>query len=324
MFANCKNYSNNIINLKTCENKMLISSEGERISYEIELKGRNIEELRQMSTNYSFEYISLFNHRTKPDIYIGECVIPASHYTILEDSLYESLEKDKLSTTDGISEIEKNSNENELSLMVYDIDYLSTQKLRYFNTSNPTKKCFKCGESGHMSINCPNNSVLFEPICFRCSMPGHKSKDCKYVKCFRCHKEGHKVSECKEKNLVKCSKCLHFGHEAIDCLLSPVPLKKDPKEIHCILCNSEVHFSLENQNATLKKIFILDNLKEEHGFRKIKSDLDYNKALIPCCPKCAGAHNYNECNSRKNYNLKNSLKYEKIEFLNQKRRRGYD
>jgi hypothetical protein len=300
---------------------MLLSVEGERITYELDLVKRNPEELKKMCGNYSYEYLSMFNHRIKPDIYIGECVIPASNYTIIVDSLQDSTDKDKLSTADAFSEGEKILSEEEPSMMVYDIDNLSSQRLRYFNTSNPTKKCFNCEETGHMSFNCPNMTKVIEPLCFRCNMLGHLKKDCNNIKCFRCHKVGHKINECKEKNLIKCPKCQHFGHEAKDCLLSPVHLNKIPKNLHCFLFNAQEDFPDYNQNVTLKKLFILDNLNKGDDREEMECD------LILSCPKCGGKHNYNQCRARKNSFSSTSQNFQlnkNDNFLNKKRIRGSD
>ncbi len=39
------------------------------------------------------------------------------------------------------------------------------------------KKCYKCGETGHISVKCRHNNPLH---CWTCQKYGHKSKDCWY------------------------------------------------------------------------------------------------------------------------------------------------
>ncbi|MCI16731.1 cellular nucleic acid-binding protein, partial [Trifolium medium] len=52
-----------------------------------------------------------------------------------------------------------------------------------------TSQCFKCGEMGHKSYECPKKVDK----CFKCGKWGHRADVCpEKVTCFNCGEEGHK------------------------------------------------------------------------------------------------------------------------------------
>ncbi|MCI45974.1 cellular nucleic acid-binding protein, partial [Trifolium medium] len=55
--------------------------------------------------------------------------------------------------------------------------------------------CYKCGEKGHMSYECPRKVDK----CYRCGKLGHKTDVCREkMVCFNCGEEGHKSLVCKK------------------------------------------------------------------------------------------------------------------------------
>ena len=92
---------------------------------------------------------------------------------------------------------------------------LNTQTARYYLDSNPTIKCFRCKEFGHMTRECPNERK--QNACILCG-GSHDSFMCHAKLCFKCNKMGHKASECQEKDVTKCFSCGQVGHAQNRCL----------------------------------------------------------------------------------------------------------
>ncbi|CAG8027130.1 unnamed protein product [Penicillium salamii] len=109
-----------------------------------------------------------------------------------------------------------------------------------------------CGESGHMTRQCPNEPVPLrskasnvsycasygddagesgdrgygddggDRACFNCGQPGHNKADCTQPRVFKgacriCEKEGHPAAECPERPPDVCKNCLSEGHKTIEC-----------------------------------------------------------------------------------------------------------
>jgi hypothetical protein len=81
----------------------------------------------------------------------------------------------------------------------------ATRGVNLVDTTGSARKCFNCGEVGHMQRECQaaNPSGRFHGKCHKCGRQGHMAKDCRSkknkVKCFACDKEGHMARECPER-----------------------------------------------------------------------------------------------------------------------------
>ena len=56
------------------------------------------------------------------------------------------------------------------------------------------RRCYKCGEVGHMANTCPNVDSTLK--CFVCKKTGHMAKNCPETKCYACGKRGHMATQC--------------------------------------------------------------------------------------------------------------------------------
>jgi len=95
--------------------------------------------------------------------------------------------------------------------------------------------CYKCGQQGHKSRNCPQSGRGGGGACYRCGEQDHKSRDCPIgggpqggegggagVKCYRCGESGHKSRGCPQEGGAegggsKCHKCGENGHKMREC-----------------------------------------------------------------------------------------------------------
>ena len=87
-----------------------------------------------------------------------------------------------------------------------------------------SKECYKCGQSGHTKLKCPNPGAPRNVRCYRCGEFGHAKQNCtnpKVPQCNGCSVFGHTKKDCPtvDKSTIKCNNCLKIGHLLRDCPL---------------------------------------------------------------------------------------------------------
>jgi len=146
---------------------------------------------------------------------------------------------------------------------------------RYFGD---TSVCYKCGEIGHISRDCTQESIR------RCTYCGvaHERKPCELILCDNCWKLGHTQRSCREKRSVprKCMKCKTQLHSIDWC---PKVwrryrlLNTDVKEgmiMSCPLCLSTTHFiddcKDKDESFSIFTMNYLDLIRQPNSTRKPK------------------------------------------------------
>ncbi|CAN0923361.1 Ubiquitin C-terminal hydrolase 12 [Linum grandiflorum] len=170
---------------------------------------------------------------------------------IIED---EEKEIEPIAEGDGADEKMKEAQDAELVESVEISDNIVLKKLlrgpRYFDPPDSGwPSCFKCGEDGHMAVNCTTSRK--KKPCFVCGSLDHGPKQCgKGRDCYICRTAGHRAKDCPErlKGIAQtskiCLKCGGSGHEMYTCRNSYA--ESDLKEIQCYICKRFGHLCCVN------------------------------------------------------------------------------
>ena len=121
------------------------------------------------------------------------------------------------SSDSALSEEESENREEESENREFDLD----DAAQYFNRQNGEVRCRKCGNVGHIAVDCPLSPSL-EP-CIQCASIHHQVKNCPSNICRQCSSGPSLI----------CS-CYQQGHNTRDCPNTGLPSQ-------CIHCSSRLH-----------------------------------------------------------------------------------
>ncbi|CAG8036861.1 unnamed protein product [Penicillium salamii] len=160
-----------------------------------------------------------------------------------------------------------------------------------------------CGESGHMTRQCPNESVTLrskasnvsygasygddagesgDRACFNCGQAGHSKADCpeprKMGACYNCGEEGHSKADCPQpRKMGACFNCGEEGHSKADC-----PQPRVFKGA-CRVCEKEGHPAAEcpERPPDVCKNCLSEGHRTIECTEKRKFDLNHVADMLP-------------------------------------------
>lgn len=117
---------------------------------------------------------------------------------------------------------------------------------RYFVGRDISKKCFRCGQPGHMEAEC-SNAPLLKP-CPLCAYTDHDLRSCPIkAVCFNCGIPGHVSKNCNQRRGMPpraiCSICYGVGHTKYQCLPDFTTAQVAAQYAICMVCGETGHLS---------------------------------------------------------------------------------
>ena len=119
----------------------------------------------------------------------------------------------------------------------------SVSLLNNQSTKDISTVCFRCGQVGHMTTECPNPAKP-KPCCL-CGDTNHDFRNCPNKQiCFNCGQPGHVSRECKMRRgmprRMVCGTCFQSGHHRLQCHLRSPP--QNVWSAICMDCGRKGHF----------------------------------------------------------------------------------
>ena len=120
--------------------------------------------------------------------------------------------------------------------------------LRFWET-DLSRKCFRCGEIGHLMADCQASEGIRKP-CPLCAQNDHGIMNCPTsVVCFNCGVPGHPSRSCKLPrglpNRVVCGTCFESGHHRWQCRAQPWNISS--YDAVCLVCGQIGHFMCKGE-----------------------------------------------------------------------------